>query len=246
MHFIHRLFRDIQERLMSLMPKTREQKRKEQVDLIRRYAVQEQERIRLGNLQRKRQQAKEQRFKKKLEIHLDVLKQHKLINKVTVDQNDRIHITTGILYVQLKKVNRIIGKFEIMIDYNNSYKSVRILNLSQRFERTDNPHIQDTHPCWGNIEDEIHQLLTRRDLLSLIDTILYYIVSSKDLDGYTQWAYWLSHAKPVKIGYSIEKYDAGMNDLQVAPGINVPLRQQQENARYHQAATRDANGGYPI
>lgn len=207
-----------------------------------------------------------------IEQQLRELRKNKLIRRVERKGYDRIHIITRNLYVQLEGKNKVVGQFEIVIDLGKSYEPVRILNLSQRYGDLDSPTVRHTRSCWGTIEHEINSLWRRSNIVGLVDTVLYYIVSPKDGHGYGKWASWFKFAKPVKRGYSMNKFDAGMSDIQQAPGLQIPTAagniryqssdpmvaeyinrlyqqkasQEQIEAFLHQAATRNANGEYII
>lgn len=157
---------------------------------------------------------------------LEKLKKHNLVTSVEVDNLARIIITTKPLYVKVNGQNRVIGKYQIGVDFSRTYRGIRILNISQRYETYDSPVINETKPCWGNFREEVERLIVSKDLEGILDFCLYFIVNPLGHNGYVEsWEEWLQYAHPTPRWFNFEKYDNGMRQIRPEPLPLTPAQQ---------------------
>lgn len=179
---------------------------------------------------------------------LEKVLRHDMVTAVEVDRYNRIIITTKPLYVKIAKKDKILGKYQIRIDFLQSFHMIQILNISQRYQTHDGIHLNNTLPCLGNIENEITSMWLKRDLEGLVDLLLYFIVSpNKGEHAYVDsWDIWFQHATPCPRGFNFEEYDNGQRQITPSQLAQLDLTPAQRQSLAHQQATRDNNGGDPM
>ena len=157
-------------------------------------------------------------------IALNKVRKHELITDVSVDQHDRIIMTTKPLYVTIGKKDRILGAYQIRIDSLRRKNTIQILNISQRYDEYDGIHIDETIPCLGSVADEVYDLWKKRDLFGLVDTLLYFIVSPAKGHPYVEsWKDWLKFATPTPRGFNFDTYDKGWRQAEAETIKPIPF-----------------------
>lgn len=177
--------------------------------------------------------------KRKRELELETEDQKKLratrviqdilalpkVKKIEVDGEKRIFITTDDMEVvkDYWEKPRVAGQYQILVDFYQSdiREGVRVLNITRRLKyQYDHPCINNTRPCFGNIEKEIRESFKERDLLEIIVTMLLYVSSPNDDTGYISyrkkpaeerhkqgWEEFLEFATPCPKDFSFRKHE---------------------------------------
>jgi len=124
------------------------------------------------------------------------------IDRFSLDTKKRILLFTTPLAIRKPSWNKekIAGVYKIRINMyqQNMDAPIRILNLTQHSNFHDSPTINDTFPCWGNIEDDLLQDLSSHRIDELCIDLLDYIQSPNDKNGFllNGWDTWFEHASP--------------------------------------------------
>jgi len=174
------------------------------------------------------------------------LKLSELITAVDIDSEKRLIFTTTAVIVKKKKWKhaRLAGIYQIRIDFSKTdYSSaIRVLNITQRKDGYDHPHISDTNPCWGNIRNDIKKDFDDKNVYELIVDITDYLKSDADGDGWLQfegsdeelekefgkdekeefataWESFLSKAKKMPAGYSFARYEQEKEEKKLQPVV---------------------------
>ncbi|MFA5013961.1 MAG: hypothetical protein WC549_00270 [Actinomycetota bacterium] len=141
------------------------------------------------------------------------LKLNTLVEKIEVDTKKRLVVTTRLIKVKADKWLRAkeLGVFQIRIDFSKSSfdQGIEILNITKRHDGGyDSPTINNTHPCWGNLKNDIDKEFKEKDYYELIVDLIDYI-SSPNIDaGYVKsWGDFFKHAKRQPDNYCFERYD---------------------------------------
>src|SRR3990167_118698 len=151
---------------------------------------------------------------------ITLLKKSPEIEKFETDIDKRVIITTKPLFVQKTTWDkpREIGRFQIRIDFSKTEISgggVQILNITQRYQSYDNPTINNTSPCWGNIGPDITNEFQTQDLYELVLDLIDYIRSPNESSGFLGkngdktlgWEQFFEGATKQPENFSFYKYD---------------------------------------
>jgi hypothetical protein len=160
-----------------------------------------------------------------------------LIKNIQTDPNNPniLYITTGMLTFYkgtpvngsaLRK-NIKLGHYIIKLDIGNS--SAGIVRGIQNLDyvcNNPNPTTTPSEICLGEAYSEFQRYAERRDLLSVIDLTINYIMSIYDSSGYTRWSTIFRDRKPIKKYMGRGKPTAiFQDDTYILPIIN-PLRKE--------------------
>ena len=147
------------------------------------------------------------------------LKLHPMVARFEVDREKRIIVTTKMIKIQKEDWDKPkdAGIYQIRIDFSKEAISdaIHILNISWRFDSYDSPTINNTQPCWGNMNADIMNEFSSQDLYELVIDLIDYIASSNDKDGYLAqdgnknkgWEQFFAKKKKQPDNYSFEKFD---------------------------------------
>ncbi len=106
-----------------------------------------------------------------------------------------ITIQKDIVHLLLKDIicdGCSVGEFEILMNFEKGV--VSITNLTQPIydggQRYDHPHVLNTVPCFGNIGEQVHNLLGTRNIFHLSGLLIEYLQSYNSSSCYRSIEYW--------------------------------------------------------
>lgn len=171
-------------------------------------------------------------LRKLIKEDISVITKFDDFESIEFDEKERIIVTTKPMTVKKGRWEKVVGRYQIRIDFNQGGISsgVRVMNIDRiHNEIFDSPTVRGTECCWGNVQHDVENDYREKNLYDLILDMFAYVKSPNDSHGFiTSWAKWYDGSYERIKGWSFQKQDVIDFYNSNVNGINIRLIQQEK------------------
>lgn len=187
-------------------------------------------------------------FLKQYRVEFMRVRKHELVDRLDILTGERLVVRTKMLYLTSRwfRSKKEIGQYEIFLDCLRDEVLMINITKNSHLGEYDGPCIKNTHPCFGNIYDDIFNELNKKQFSELVTDCIDFAMTPNVEDGYISWGGFFERAKLLPKGYSYKKRLTDLGETHFLTPILGGLPQSQLSVNILQSVlSSDVSDLYP-